>query len=200
MLHSLCLKSYGYSRIPGNAKVKQRWTIVDKVLIALADEFEDVEFSEPYMRLVDAGYEVTIVGSKNGESLKGVHGNVEALVQKTADQIALDDYDALVIPGGHSPDRLRLDKEIVGLTHRFVTSGRPVAAICHGPQLLIEADAVDGKTVTSWPSVRKDLINAGAHWVDQPVVEDDNLITSRKPDDLELFCNTLIEFLDCSRA
>ena len=168
---------------------------MDKVLIALADEFEDVEFSEPYMRLVDAGYEVTILGSKNGETLKGVRGNAEAFVQQTADQIALDDYDALVIPGGHSPDRLRLDEKIVSLTHRFVTSGRLVAAICHGPQLLIEADAVDGKTVTSWPSVRKDLINAGAHWVDQPVVEDENLITSRKPDDLELFCNTLIECL-----
>ena len=138
---------------------------------------------------------MTILGSKNGETLKGVRGNAEAFVQQTADQIALDDYDALVIPGGHSPDRLRLDEKIVSLTHRFVTSGRLVAAICHGPQLLIEADAVDGKTVTSWPSVRKDLINAGAHWVDQPVVEDDNLITSRKPDDLELFCNTLIECL-----
>lgn len=173
---------------------------MDKVLIALADEFEDVQFYEPYMRLIDAGYEVTIVGSKNGETLKGMRSNAEALVQQTAEQIAFDDYDALVIPGGHSPDYLRLDKNMVGLARRFVSSGRPVAAICHGPQLLIEAEAVCGKTVTSWPSVRKDLLNAGAHWVDQPVVEDGNLITSRKRDDLELFCNTLLKFLACSDA
>jgi protease I len=167
-----------------------------RVLIPLANGFEDAEFSVPYIRLVDAGHDVTIVGCKNGDTLKGKRGNTEALVQLTADQVALDDYDALVIPGGHSPDRLRMDRGIVSLTHRFVTSGKPVAAICHGPQLLIEADAVNGKTLTSWPSVRTDLVNAGAHWVDQPVVEDDNLITSRKPDDLDAFCEALLELLD----
>lgn len=173
---------------------------MNKVLIALADGFEDTEFSEPYMRLEDAGYEVAILGSKNGETLTGMRGNTEALVQQTAEQAAPDDYGGLAIPGGHSPDCLRLDPRLVGLTHRFVTSGRPVAAICHGPQLLTEADAVGGKTVTSRPSVRKDLINAGAHWVNRSVVEDDNLMTSRKPDDLDVFCRTLLEYLDCSRA
>jgi protease I len=167
-----------------------------RVLIPLAKGFEDAEFSVPYMRLVDAGHDVAIVGSKIGETLRGKRGDTEALVQLTADQIALDDYDAMVIPGGHSPDRLRLDKGIVSLTHKFITSGKPVAAICHGPQLLIEADAVNGKTLTSWPSIRTDLANAGAYWVDQPVVEDDNLITSRKPDDLDAFCEALLELLD----
>ena len=180
-----------------NIASKERYDM-SRVLIAVAEGFEDTEFSVPYLRLVDAGHEVTILGSKKGDVVRGKHGNSEALVQETADHIDLDDYDALVIPGGHSPDHLRMDTEIVNLTHRFMTCGKPVAAICHGPQLLIEAEAVGGKTLTSWPSVRKDLINAGAYWVDRPVVEDDNLITSRKPNDLDAFCGALLELLDCS--
>jgi protease I len=169
---------------------------MSRVLVTLADGFEDAEFSEPYRRLTDAGHDVTVIGSRRGKTVHGKRGNTEVLVQQTAGETDLDDYDALVIPGGHSPDRLRLDPATVSLTHRFMTSGKPVAAICHGPQLLIEADALAGRTVTSWPSVRKDLVNAGAHWVDQAVVEDENLITSRQPDDLDAFCTALLELLE----
>ena len=106
---------------------------------------------------------------------------------------APEDFDAVVIPGGHGPDKLRLDEAMVEFTRRFHASGKPLAAICHGPQLLIEAEVVKGRTMTSWPSVRKDLINAGAQWVDQAVVEDDNLITSRTPADLAAFCEAVLK-------
>src|SRR5689334_24281649 len=98
----------------------------------------------------------------------------------------------LLIPGGHSPDHLRMDESVVRFVRRFWETGKPVAAICHGPQLLIDADVVRGVTLTSWPSVRKDLENAGARWVDQPVVEDGRLITSRKPADLDAFCAAVL--------
>jgi protease I len=106
------------------------------------------------------------------------------------------EYDALVLPGGQiNPDILRMDKDAVGFIKEFVETGKPVAAICHGPWGLIEADVVRGKTVTSWPSVHTDLKNAGANWVDKEVVQDGNLITSRKPDDIPVFSKTLIEAL-----
>jgi len=99
------------------------------------------------------------------------------------------------IPGGHSPDRLRMDEELVDFVRRFGESGRPIAAICHGPQLLIEADLVRGRTLTSWPSIRKDLENAGASWVDREVVEDGELISSRQPQDAEAFSRAILRAL-----
>lgn len=104
-------------------------------------------------------------------------------------------FDALVIPGGFGPDRLRTDEAVVRFVKTFGALDRPIAAICHGPQLLIEAGLVRGRTLTSWPSVRTDLLNAGAQWVDQEVVEDGTLITSRKPDDLDAFCEVLLKRL-----
>jgi protease I len=171
---------------------------MSKVLIMLADGFEDTEFTEPYMRLLNACHEVTIIGTGSDETITGKCGTVEVNVQQTDEGIGLKDYDALVIPGGYSPDHLRMYPGMVNLAHSFMTHGKLVAAICHGPQVLIEADVVSGRTVTSWPSVRTDLVNAGAHWVDQPVVEDDNLITSRKPEDLDEFCSALLDLLDHS--
>jgi protease I len=112
-------------------------------------------------------------------------------VDTVATALKPDDFDALLIPGGHSSDRVRLDADVVGFTRCFLATGKPVAAICHGPQLLIEAGFVEGKTLTSWPSVCTDLINTGADWVDREVVIDTNLITYRKPDDLPAFCATL---------
>ena len=165
------------------------------IVMIVGDGFEDSEFNVPFERLTGAGHRVTVVGSRHGESLLGKRGESRALVDQTADEVAVSDFDAMVIPGGHGPDHLRLDSKIVEFTRAFMESGKPVAAICHGPQLLIEADTVRGRTLTSWPSVRKDLVNAGAHWVDRAVVEDGNLITSRKPDDLDAFCETLLERL-----
>jgi protease I len=164
----------------------------------VGEGFEDSEFSVPFERLSSAGHKITVVGSRGGETLSGKRGKSHARVEQTADNAQAGEFDALVIPGGQGPDHLRLDEDIVKFTQAFVDSGKPVAAICHGPQLLIEADRVRGRTLTSWPSVHKDLLNAGAEWVDQPVVEDGNLITSRKPGDLDAFCDTLLRRLEDS--
>lgn len=165
------------------------------VVILVGEGYEDAEFSVPLQRLREAGHAVTIAGSSRDETVHGKRGNSEARIERNAAEIAAGEYDALVIPGGHGPDHLRLDAGSVSLTRAFMESGKPVAAICHGPQLLIEAGVLRGRTLTSWPSVRTDLINAGALWVDQPVVEDGNLITSRKPADLDAFCDSLLQRL-----
>jgi protease I len=166
-----------------------------KIAVALADGFEDSEFAVPDARLREAGHEITVFGTHAGETVTGKRGNASHRIEAEAAELNPDDFDALLVPGGHSPDKLRLDAEVVDFTRRFFATGKPVAAICHGPQLLIEAELVKGRTLTSWPSVRTDLINAGAYWVDQEVVIDGNLITSRKPDDLSVFCTALLETL-----
>lgn len=166
-----------------------------RVVILVGEGFEDAEFGVPFERLRTAGHAVTIAGSRRGDTVHGKRGEREAQIERSAADIAVADYDALVIPGGHAPDHLRLDPGSVSLTRDFMDSGKPVAAICHGPQLLIEADVLRGRTLTSWPSIRRDLLNAGALWVDQPLVRDGNLITSRKPADLDIFCSTLLQQL-----
>jgi protease I len=165
-----------------------------KVAALLDQDFEDSEFRVPYDRLREAGHEVEVLGTKPG-TVKGKRGKEEIRIETAVKDRSPDDYDALLIPGGYSPDHLRLDEHVVDFVRRFWASGKPVAAVCHGPQLLIEADVVKAHNVTSWPSVRTDLLNAGAHWVDAEVVVDGGLITSRKPEDLEAFSHALIERL-----
>ena len=162
----------------------------------VGEDFEDAEFTVPFECLRNAGHTVTVVGTQAGATVRGKRGKATAKIETTAQDIDPSAFQVLVIPGGYSPDHLRLDAGIVSFVRRFVESGKPVAAVCHGPQLLIEADAVGGRRLTSWPSVRKDLENAGATWVDRPVVEDGNLITSRKPDDLEAFCAAILHRLE----
>jgi len=165
------------------------------VAIVLSDDFEDSEFRIPYDRLKSAGHNLTIIGTKAGDTVRGKKGKETAKIEASgADRNAID-FAGLLIPGGYSPDHLRTDEAIVRLVKDFARAGKPIAAVCHGPQLLIEADLVRGKTVTSWPSVRTDLINAGANWVDREVAKDGGLITSRKPDDLEAFSAAFIEAL-----
>lgn len=166
-----------------------------KVAMAVGEGFEDVELETPRSRLADAGHDVTFLGVERGATVHGKRGRAAVTIDHRADEVTPGDFDALVIPGGHGPDHLRLDAALVVFTRDFHGSGRPVAAICHGPQLLIEAGVVAGRTLTSWPSVRTDLINAGAHWVDQTVVEDGSLITARKPADLDAFCEALLSRL-----
>lgn len=163
-----------------------------RIAMPLAQGFEDSEFSVPECRLRDAGHEIVVFGSAPGEIVTGKRGEAQVTVQTTAEALDVDDIDMLVIPGGLSPDRLRTDRRVVDFVRRFFDSGKPIAAICHGPQLLIEAEVVDGRTLTSWPSVRTDLENAGATWIDQDLVEDSNLVTSRKPEDLEVFCKAIL--------
>jgi protease I len=166
-----------------------------QIAIPLAQDFEDSEFSVPYAQLKEAGHNIVVFGKQTGETVKGKRGEESFTIEQTAQGLSPDNFDALLIPGGFSPDHLRTDEQVVSFVRDFCKTGKPVAAICHGPQLLIEADAVRGKTMTSFPSVRKDLQNAGAHWVDQEVVEDNNFITSRKPDDLDAFVNTIKKHL-----
>ncbi|MBW3562062.1 MAG: type 1 glutamine amidotransferase [Actinobacteria bacterium] len=162
-----------------------------KIAFVLETDYEDSEFQQPYDALRDEGHECTVIGTEAGKELQGKRGNSTTTVDATVDMVDLDEFDALVIPGGYSPDKLRLEDGIVDFTRKFVESNKPVAAICHAGQLLSEAQVVDGKRMTSWPSVRRELELAGADWVDQEVVEDGNLITSRNPDDIPAFIEAL---------
>jgi protease I len=167
-----------------------------KVLILATDGFEQVELTDPKKALEDAGIETVVASPKEGE-IKGwkfTDWGDSVKVDQTLDQVDASAFDALLLPGGQiNPDKLRMEEKAVSLVKQFVLGGKPVAAICHGPWLLVEADVVKGKTVTSWPSIRTDLRNAGANVVDQEVVVDGQFITSRKPDDIPAFSKALIE-------
>lgn len=167
-----------------------------KILILATDGFEQSELEVPRDRLREAGATVEIA-SPDGKAIKGwKDGHWGDSVDADLDAAAVDvaRYDALVLPGGQiNPDRLRTESRAVGLVQQFNAAGKVIAAICHGPWMLIEAGIVQGKNVTSYASVRTDLVNAGANWSDQEVVNDMGIITSRKPDDLEAFCKKIIE-------
>ncbi len=130
-----------------------------------------------------------------GTEVKGKKGKVTQVVEAEPEQVSVNEIDALVVPGGYSPDKLRTDDRIVSLTRHIAAQGKPVAFICHAGSLLIEADLVEDRRVTSWPSIKTDLENAGAEWVDEEVVEDGNFISSRKPDDLPAFTHALLSRL-----
>jgi protease I len=163
-----------------------------KVAFIVGEMFEDSEFQFPYDRVKEAGHEPVIIGLKSGAKIEGKKGDVTLTTDVAIDDVSADGFDALVIPGGYSPDKIRTSEPMVALTRSIFEAGKPVAAICHAGWMLAEADIIRGKTVTSWPSIKTDLINAGAEWVDQEVVEDNNIITSRKPDDLEAFSKALL--------
>ena len=168
------------------------------VLILATDGFEQSELFDPRAALLDAGVEVTLAsiatdpiqGMRHDEKGETITPDI------TLDEVDIDDYDALMLPGGvANPDALRLQPRAIETIRGFAAAGKPIAAICHAPWLLIEADVVRGKRATSWPSVRTDLANAGADVVDQEVVVDGNLITSRKPDDIPAFNDALLTML-----
>ena len=165
-----------------------------RVAILVEDEFDDRELVGPLDALRAAGAEVMIVGPTASAEYRGKRG---ALV--TADLAAgaarIKDFDAIVIPGGHAPDKMRMRHAMVDLARDAMDAGKPVAAICHGPQVLISANALRGRTLTCWPSIAIDVKNAGGLYVDKPVVEDGNLITSRKPDDVPVFSEAIIRAL-----
>jgi deglycase len=167
-----------------------------RVAVLAADMFEWVELAEPWRALEEAGAKVEVVSLKPGE-IQGFNHFDKAgtwKVDKTVEEVSADDYDALLLPGGvGNPDILRTDENAVEFVRAFFEQGKPVAAICHGPWMLVEAGVVRGRTLTSWPSLRTDIRNAGGEWVDEEVVVDDGLVTSRKPDDLPAFCARMIE-------
>lgn len=168
---------------------------MSKIAVLVDDMFEDSEFRIPYDRLRAAGHDVDIVGVKQGKEVVGKRGKERIKIEKAASDVSESDYDALVIPGGYSPDRLRMDRDAVRFTRAMATANKTVAAVCHAPWMLIEADLADDLQVTSWPSLKTDLINAGARWVDREVVVDGNIITSRKPDDLQAFSDAILRQL-----
>ena len=169
-----------------------------RVLIIATDGFEQSELMEPKAALEAAGFETVVASPKAGEIKGWKDGNWGESVPVDAelDSVSEGDFDALLLPGGQmNPDILRMDERVIDLIEDFNDAEKPIAAICHAPWLLIDADIVDGRTVTSWPSVRTDLRNAGADVVDQEVAIDGNLITSRKPDDIPAFNEALIAML-----
>jgi protease I len=166
-----------------------------KVAFVLGDDFEDSEFKVPYDRVREAGHEVTVIGKEAGQEVKGKRGNETFTIERAPAEVNPAEFDALVVPGGYAPDKLRTDEAVVSFVREVFQARKPVAAICHAGSLLIEADVVDGMTLTSWPSIRTDLENAGATWEDREVVEHDNLITSRNPDDLDAFCDAILKRL-----
>jgi protease I len=163
-----------------------------KVAFILDGMFEDSEFKVPYDRVREAGHEAVVIGLDKGKKLHGKKGKESITTEVAIDDVSPEEFDAVVIPGGYSPDLIRTNPKMVDLVRKQHDGGHPVAAICHAGWMLAEADIIRGKTVTSWPSIKTDLVNAGANWVDQEVAEDGNLITSRKPDDLEAFSKALL--------
>ena len=166
-----------------------------RVAILVEDGFEDRELTGPLEALREAGATVTLVGPTAGAEFKGKRGLATVKADVAAGAARMKDFDALVIPGGYAPDKMRMRHAMVDLTREAMEAGKPVAAICHGPQLLISANAIRGRTLTCWPSIAIDVKNAGGLYVDKPVVEDGNLITSRKPDDVPVFSEAIIRAL-----
>jgi len=161
----------------------------------MVDEgFEDSEFIYPYYRFREEGYTVEVVAPKGKKTYMGKHG-VPALSDLSPEEVNIEEYDALVIPGGWAPDRMRINGEMVRIVREAYEKGKVIAAICHGPQMLIEADILRGRRATCWKSVRADLKNAGAVFIDAPVVVDGRIVTSRFPDDLPHFCQETINLL-----
>ena len=176
-------------------------TVADKlqgkrVAFLATDMVEQVELTEPWKAVKDAGGTPELVSLKEGE-IQGFNHYDKAdtfKVDRTVEEVRAEDYDALVIPGGvGNPDTMRTDENAVQLVRDFFEQGKPVGVICHGPWMLVEAGVVRGRKVTSWPSLQTDIRNAGGDWVDQEVVVDDGLVTSRKPDDLPAFNEKIVE-------
>ncbi len=167
-----------------------------KVAILATDGFEESELKQPRMALEEAGAEVHIISEEKGTIKAWANGNWGSsyTVDHTVYEVDQSDYHALMLPGGViNPDKLRRNKQAVEFVRSFFKAHKPVAAICHGPQVLIEADVLEGRRVTSFPSIRKDVMNAGAMWVDRKVVVDEGLVTSRSPEDLPAFNGKLVE-------
>jgi protease I len=174
-----------------------------KVAILAADMFERVELEEPRKALEDAGAETEVVSIHDGEIQGFDHFDPASTVKvdKTVEEITPDDYDALLIPGGvGNPDQLRGDENAVAFVRDFHEAGKPIAAICHAPWVLVESGIVRGRRVTSWPTLETDIRNAGGEWVDEEVVVDDNVVTSRKPDDIPAFNEKMLEMFAGARV
>jgi protease I len=168
-----------------------------RIAFLVANEgIEQIELTEPWKAVEQAGGQPLLVAPEPGTAQAFNHLDKADTfdVDRTTGEISLDDFDGVVLPGGvANPDRLRMDEAAVGFVRQWVGAGKPLAAICHAPWTLVEAGVLQGRTITSWPSLRTDITNAGATWVDEAVHVDNGLVTSRKPDDLPAFCRKMIE-------
>ena len=165
------------------------------ITVIIADMFEDSEYSQPAEAFRKAGHELVHIGLKKGQTVKGKKKDTPVTVDQAVKDVSVDDFDALLIPGGYSPDKLRVDDDAVRFVKEFVESGKPVFAICHAPQLLITAQVLKDRKITGWKSIIQDIKNAGAEFIDQEVVEDGNLISSRSPADLPAFIRASLKKL-----
>ncbi|GEL68594.1 type 1 glutamine amidotransferase domain-containing protein [Myxococcus virescens] len=167
-----------------------------RIACIVGSGFEDSELRVPYDKLRTEGHEVVLIGKKAGEEVAGKQGKETFRVERSIDDVQVQDFDMLLIPGGHSPDNLRADERFVQFVKEFDDRGKLIAAVCHGPQLFISADILDGRTLTAWTTIQHDLRRIPNVQVkDEAVVRDANWITSRKPDDLEDFSRAIIEDL-----
>lgn len=167
-----------------------------KIVVFLEKYYDEKEFWYPYIRMREAGAEVVAVAPKK-QTYHGKSG-MPADPDKTIDEVQPGDFDALIIPGGYSPDHMRRTPSMIEFVREMHEMNKVVATICHGGWMLASAGIIDGKTVTSFFAIRDDVVNAGAHWVDEPVVQDGGVVTSRTPDDLPAFCRTIIELVGSS--
>ncbi len=158
-----------------------------KIAVLIGDMFEDVEYTEPAKAFKKAGHDIVHVGLKKDSTVKGKKEGTPVKIGLAVKDAKVSDFDALLIPGGYSPDKLRAYEEAVSFTREFVESGKPVFSICHGPQILITADVIRGRKITGWKSIIQDIKNAGAEFIDREVVEDGNLVSSRQPADIPAF-------------
>jgi protease I len=168
---------------------------MSKIAIIITDLFEDSEYKWPAEAFSKAGHELINVGLEAGQKVTGKKEGSTVNIDRAVRDVSVHDFDALLIPGGYSPDKLRVDDSAVRFVKSYVESGKPVFTICHGPQLLISAQVLQGRTITGWKSIIQDIKNAGADFVDQEVVEDGNIISSRSPDDLAAFTEKCLEKL-----
>lgn len=164
-----------------------------KVAVIIDDMFEDIEYTSPVNALKKEGHKVINIGLKENSVVKGKKKGTPVRIDKSPAKAKVEDFDALLIPGGYSPDKLRSHHEAVNFVKKFVKSGKPVFMICHGPQLLITADVLKGRKITGWKSIIQDIKNAGAEFVDKSLVVDGNLVSSRSPRDLPDFIRALLK-------
>jgi protease I len=171
-----------------------------KIAVIITDDFEDSEYTKPAEAFRQAGYDLVHIGLVKGATVKGKKQGTPVVIDALPGEVRPEDFDALLIPGGYSPDKLRVDDSAVEFTRDFTNSGRPVFAICHGPQLLITAQVLKGRTITGYKSIAQDINNAGATFVDREVVQDGNLITSRHPGDVPAFIDACLKKLGRKEA